>query len=97
MFQYCQPPEQVWGFPAILFLFPDGGHAHTHSSLAQQTCVSAAGTDVSEHNASSEQRSAEALNLLPPLTGSGPDLMSFQTTLQSSAFPRPRLLQAVRV
>lgn len=93
-FSTRKPPEQVWGFPAILFLFPEGGHARTHSSLAQQTCVSAAGAAASEHNASSEQRSAEALNLLPPLIGSSPDLMSFQTTLQSSAFPRPRLLQA---
>ena len=66
----------------------------TPSSLAQWTCVSAASAVLSEHRASSQLRSAEALNLLPPLIGSSTGLMSLQTTLQSSAFPRPQLLQA---
>lgn len=37
---------------------------------AQWICVSAAGTVISERGASSQPRSAEALNLLPPLIGS---------------------------
>lgn len=84
---YCKPPQQVWAFPPILFLFPEGGHAHTPSSLAQRTCVSAVSAVISEHSAISQLRSAEALNLLPSLIGSSLVLMRFQTTLQSSAFP----------
>lgn len=82
------------GFPPILVLFPEGGCACTPSSQAQGTRVSAASMVASEHSASSQLRSAEASSFFLPLIGSSLGLMSFQTTLQSSAFPHPRLLQA---
>lgn len=82
------------GLPPILVLFPEGEHACTPSPLAQETHVSAVSMVVSERTASSQPRSAEALNFFFPLIGSSLGLMSFQTTLQSSAFPHPQLLQA---
>lgn len=62
--------------------------------LARWTPDLAVSTVISERGARSQPRPAEALNLLPLLTESSPGLTSFPTALRSSAFRRPRLLQA---